>query len=686
MIYLRPLQVLCYSCFLVVIPGGVFAESCKVSQTEKKNGYIVFDQTKLSEQGKARLVNHAVSVMSAIMSTVKLVKPRCILPTYVPSYYLYNGANLVDGVANLASLVTHKEESRQELVAYVGEGDTASNQIAAFDQAYAQQMKAYQAAKRRERILKATGMARKGAVAVAGVEWVITKRPDQSLQFICFNSPEAATAAKTAIDKAAEAKATVAVAAKATAAAAVKAAVKADAALINSHSQAIMAAEVEAVWAVAVAAKAAAAVAAAETAAAAAKVALTEAVYDYDNDTKITKHFALGRNISGTVINSIAKAITKGAMEQTPKNRMILYGAQEILAMAISKDTNNVSRCMKQRADEFKTIASALRQRLGSPNTTGGGDGTPPTGEVNLPATSPPNSEEFSRRDFAGCMVQTKSVILSDPQCTCAQNNSCYQIPKLSLSTAQAKGIPTHLPSSLLSNLRNSRDFLNKAFSGNSSGANLAAIGSGQGAAKLDRQIAAIKKQINRMLKKQGKRPINFDAKSRRLANNIRQAVGQALSKSGIKSIGQFNKAVGQALSKSGIKSIGQFNKAVGQALLKDQKFIPKAKLTESIANTSTPKLGPSKSSHGNDRNGANFDFLNDGEKTSESASIDSTDTADGDTYHVAKDSDILNSTQDIFEALSYRYMKSGYPRLLNAVKKKGPTPAGKAARGPEKH
>ena len=367
------------------------------------------------------------------------------------------------------------------------------------------------------------------------------------------------------------------------------------------------------------------------------------------------------------MINSIAKAITKGAMEKTPKNRMILYGAQEILAMATSKDTNNVSKCMKQRADEFKTIASALRQRLGSPNTTGGGDGAPPAVAVNLSTTPSSASEEFSRRDFAGCMVQSGLAILNDPQCACAKNNSCYQIPKLSLPTTKTTGVPTHLPPSLLSDLRKSQDFLNKAFSGNSSGANLTAIGSGQGAAKLDRQIAAIKKQINRSLKKQGKRPINFDAKSRRLANNTRRAVSRALSK-------------------AGIKSIDQFNQAVGKALVKEQNLAPQINLAKPIADASTPELSPGKSSHGNDHNGANFDFLNDGEETSESTNPEPTDTADGDTYHVAKDSDILNSTQDIFEVLSYRYMKSGYPRLLNVVKEKGPAPAGKAARGLEQH
>ena len=657
MIYLRPLWVWCLSCFLAVTPGGAFAESCKVSQTEKKDGYIVFDQTKLSTQGKARLVNHALSVVSAIMSTVKMARPRCILPTYVPSYYLYNGANLVDGVANLASLVKHQKESRQELVAYVGEGDQVSSQIAAFDQAHAQQMKAYQAAKRRERILKATGMARKGGVVAAGVEWVIAAMPNQPLKFICFNSPEAAAAAKTAGEKAAAA------------GKAIRTAEKAEKAFMAGAGEGVIGEKLQALHDNANAAAVARETAKNEMDAAnsVAARAAQEELNVYDNDTKITKHFALGRNISGAVINSIAKAVTKGDMEVTPTNRMILYGAQEILAMATSKDTNNVSKCMKQRADEFKAIASALRQRLGSPNTTGGGGAPPPAVEVNLSTTSPSGSEEFSRRDFAGCMVQAGSAIRSDPQCTCVQNNNCYEIPKLSFPTVQTRGTPTptHLPPSLLSNLRNSRGFLNKAFSGNSSGANLAAVRSGQGAAKLDRQITAIKKQINRTRKKQGKRPINFDAKSRRLANNIRQAVGKALSN-------------------AGIKSIGQFNKAVGTALLKDQNFVPKAKLTEPIANTSTPKLGPSKSSYGSDRNGANFDFLDDGEKTSEFASIDPTDPID--TYHAAKDSDILNSTQDIFEVLSYRYMKSGYPRLLDVVKKKGPTPAGKAASGLGKH
>ena len=207
-------------------------------------------------------------------------------------------------------------------------------------------------------------------------------------------------------------------------------------------------------------------------------------------------------------------------------------------------------------------------------------------------------------------------------------------------------------PQILLQNNNQGRDFLNGVFSDNTSKANLGAKGLGQGAARFDRQVKGIQKKINDNLKKQGKRPINFKAQRGRIADNIQRAVGNALNK-------------------AGIKSIGQFNQAIGDALVKNPNPSPSVEKTAPVVAGKAKRLNPTTNSKDS------FDFLeDDGEYKIED--MDNKATEKEEDSYFAQEEDIQSSGQNIFQILTYRYMKSAYPSLLRKVKK-GPSPSGKA-------
>ena len=591
----------------ILMAQAASADDCKTSGIQGKEGYIAFDQTNLSKKGKARLINHAISVTTAIASTYKMVKSAAV-GCKAPSYFLYNGANVMDGVANIKNLVKQTKESEQILQSFVGEGSNIQAQIDVFDRAYEQQMAAYRGAKTRERILKTTRMLRKSAVVSAGVESAIMMGPLAvgAGLFICSPNPETSLKVKEAVKTAREA-------GNEAAKKAAKDNLRTDLKRIAKES-----AKEEKKW----------------------------------------QQLAMGQNISGMVANAILKAIGKEHVgEITPLSRLTYYGVQEALAMAMAADMNETSNCMKQRAHEFKSMGSVLKQRLGKTTVGPGDDDDDGNGTkvVTIKEVLPP-TEEFNPGDFAGCMARSASGLVHDSQCSCRQNNSCYEIPRFvspqSPNNPDRSDAFSSFPPNIASNNNQGRDFLNGVFSDNISKANLGAKGLGQGAARLDRQVKGIQKKINDNLKKQGKRPINFKAQRGRIADNIQRAVGNALNK-------------------AGIKSIGQFNQAIGDALVKNPNPSPSVEKTAPVVAGKAKRLNPTTNSKDS------FDFLeDDGEYKIED--MDNNATEKEEDSYFAQEADIQSSGQNIFQILTYRYMKSAYPSLLKKVKK-GPSPSGKA-------
>ena len=584
----------------ILMAQAASADDCKTSGIQGKEGYIAFDQTNLSKKGKTRLINHAISVTTAIASTYKMAKSAAA-GCKAPSYFLYNGANVVDGVANIKNLVKQTKESEQILQSFVGEGSNIQAQIDVFDRAYEQQMSAYRGAKTRERILKTTRMLRKSAVVSAGVEWAIMMNPltagTAAKLFICSPDPVTSDDVTEAVDKP------------------------------NQTPEGL-------------------------------KTDLKKIIEDSAEKEKKWQQFAMGQNISGMVANAILKAKAKEHVgEITPLSRIIYYGVQEALAMAMAADMNETSNCMKQRADEFKSMGSALKQRLGKTTVGPGDDDDDGNGTrvVTIEEVLPP-TEEFNPGDFAGCMARSASGLVHDSRCSCRQNNSCYEIPRFvsprSPNNPDRSDVFSRFPPNIASTNNQGRSFLNGAFSDNTSKANLGAKGLGQGAARFDRQVKGIQKKINDNLKKQGKRPINFKAQRGRIADNIQRAVGNALNK-------------------AGIKSIGQFNQAIGDALVKNPNPSPSVEKTAPVVAGKAKRLNPTTNSKDS------FDFLeDDGEYKIED--MDNKATEKEEDSYFAQEEDIQSSGQNIFQILTYRYMKSAYPSLLRKVKK-GPSPSRKA-------
>ncbi|MCY4644605.1 MAG: hypothetical protein OXB88_08295 [Bacteriovoracales bacterium] len=594
------------------------ASECKRSQTKKKDGYIVFDQTALSKEGKERLINHVISVSSSIMSTVKMVKYKC----KAPSFYLYNGANVVDGLANIGSLIRQKDESKQVLEAFVGEGSDINAQIVVFDRAHDLQMKAYDAAKRREDILKSTSMVRKGAVVAAGIE-AITMKISPNPGLLCMS----AEGKKALIE------------------------------LKKGLSESALAPIQEQTW---------------------------KDVLGSDKGKKILKgdstlwkkdkkglSMALGRNLETSLVKVLMAMARKGLKgEVTPTSRLIFYGAEEIFAMAVSNDMKKVSNCMKERAEEYKAMGLALRNRLG---TTAPGSDDENTDTTTLPTfndDTETNHFDITRNDFAGCLNAKTGQLADDPQCSCTKTNSCYKIPDLNFNQnpLENRNDKINLPSGLASTIGKSRDFLNGVFGGNFSKAKLASGSLGQGAGRLNRQIKALKKKINDDRRKKGQKPIDFDKESQKLAQKMRRSVGKALSDAGIGSIGQFNEALARDLLQDDLGGAGDNG------------------LQEPTWSGGGPLFGG-----GRGTASSSFEDLEEGygDLLSDQASEDKGQNGQGDLglegqeYYADGGHDIHQGKgEDIFKIITLRYQESGYPTLLKKKKttKEGPSPAGKAA------
>ena len=621
-----PAAILSLILSLTFLCGGVAtADECLSSQVVQEDGRTVISQTKLARKQKLRLVDHALSVTTAVRSGIKMTKPRCKNLPITPSFYLYNGANIVDGVGTVASVTGHKKESRKILKASSEDG-SLDKQISVFQRAYEEQLKASQSADKRARILKVTGIARKTAALSAGVEFVLTKIPPPfpQLTFTCSPTPS-----------------------------------------FNSGQGSESGAQ-----------------------------GLLNSALDYaESDVR--------RTISGAVVKLVAK---EKSGEKEPLNRLIYYGTQEIFAKDMARDMKEVSRCMKRRADEYKGMAESLLQRGGGMD----GRGNVNTGQVNSPLAlhfgqQGDGSDDFNRGDFGGCLVRKNGAFVSDPHCNCARRNSCYQIPNLNSGLAKIAqrdralrgSQATSLPPGLFSTLGHSKNFINDILSGRTQKAKLASDKMGQGASALDRNLKAVQNKINRLRRKEGKGPIDFNARSRRLAEKMRKTVGDILDRKGIKTIGQFNRAAGIAPPPSrNLSSLGGGG-SEGAGESAEEKSQNSPDTLEAVAGGAGEKGG-----FNNDPEGGigGSDFFDDegaggfppasfedhqlgdndgwpvGPPGQESPDSDK-DKADGQKGRFGKGRGIASSLSNIFEKITERYQKSAYPVLLNKKEKRPPAP-----------
>ena len=155
--------------------------------------------------------------------------------------------------------------------------------------------------------------------------------------------------------------------------------------------------------------------------------------------------------------------------------------------------------------------------------------------------------------------------------------------------------------------------------------------------------MAALKKKIHEQRKKEGKKPIDFNGESSRLARSLQRSMGRALENAGIKSIGQFNDLMGKAL---------------GYDEEKEQ---------EGDVATESAVLGGGEIGGGAARafeeKSDSFNFLEglngEGEEGGDLGGEEGRYTTSG-------DEDIHSSQENIFKLITFRYQESAYPVLLD--------------------
>lgn len=351
--------------------------------------------------------------------------------------------------------------------------------------------------------------------------------------------------------------------------------------------------------------------------------------------------------VAQIVLRAVFEETFGVSMEYTPTGRAIWYGTQKLIAMALSKDVGDAAQCLDQRAKQYRSRAEQLKLSYGTDGSGEGDAGNPGTEIIDLNGAGG-IIEPLTAGDLQGCMVRSSGEFRLDGNCSCRSSSSCFQMPAPNTNAlnraAAANGIA--LPPSLTTGARAANDFTNSIFSGGiGAGGTLAGSnGIQQSAFKLKSFKKKGEAAINQLRAKKGEDAINLDAESKKLYNKIHSKARSALAKAGfLNPDGSLNakkvlesedpKLAKEALEKSGVAAI-DFNKKGG----------------------------------GNQQNtasGDSFDFLNNLD-----AQDNSKDTFT-DPQENLKDLDISivdnlgGKDEDIFNIISARYIRSGYPRLL---------------------
>lgn len=374
--------------------------------------------------------------------------------------------------------------------------------------------------------------------------------------------------------------------------------------------------------------------------------------------------------IAQMILQSVLEEVFGLGMEVTPMGRSIWYTTQKLIAMALSGGVKKEANCLKTRAEEYRQKANDLRTRMSGNgmNIAGGGSGTSNNGfDAGDFAGGGPNApgpgggfveiDPFDLGDFKGCMVQTDGSFKYDSDCSCKSANGCYKPPALSgKKITEAFGnVGLTLPSAVST----STDAANRIISSTANGtigsgeARLAAQTLANNAFKVGEFRKKAEKFANKQIKKNGGDPKDIEAEAKKLHKRIHNRATRALAKAGlINPDGTLN------FSKAGIST----------AKAKEEKS-NFTKLEGSTAGTTS--LGSKRNRGGSNNN--SFNFMDDSKTTDKNSNFDLSDN-NVDALKEMKIDDVKNlrgSTENIFNIISARYMRSGYPRLFNKKAKK---------------
>jgi hypothetical protein len=182
---------------------------------------------------------------------------------------------------------------------------------------------------------------------------------------------------------------------------------------------------------------------------------------------------------------------------------------------------------------------------------------------------------------------------------------------------------------------------------------NASALGGKLGA--ITKLKKSIQTKINNDLKKRGKPTIDFDKNGKNLWANLKSKTADILKSK--------NMSPGTFLAGTGLSPISDAGAAVAKMPTENKKAMPSGA-------TALP------SSAGAKEKGLDFDFKE--TPAAQAAAVASGDSVHNEKFDIGTNDISTNSSESIFQLISNRYLKSGYPKLLDEIPAAVPVPAKK--------
>lgn len=329
-------------------------------------------------------------------------------------------------------------------------------------------------------------------------------------------------------------------------------------------------------------------------------------------------------------VNSKALGETIDSMLFTPGHRMIMWGtAWGLTRMAIVATEEQIAKT----EDHIAAIDQTLKDMR------------------TLQAGIKASNVTVQQLSMAGLQAVQSVPLSNDPAFTtgCLTGSSNTNCPSLSNQIANMPGF-SGLPSSFqtitsqIANLGNGLSGTNSI----SSGTMTAAGNIGNQGRAIGNIVDKLKTQLNDSLTKSGKPAINFAAEEKKFLDKLNAKTADALKSKGM--------TAGSFLASAGLSPFSNANAAVATH--------PKANPTKAAAGgVPVAAAAASAKEKGFELN------LNDAQNA-QAALADASGGAKAkeEKYDMNLDDINMNKSESIFKLISNRYMKSGYPRLLDEI------------------
>lgn len=327
--------------------------------------------------------------------------------------------------------------------------------------------------------------------------------------------------------------------------------------------------------------------------------------------------------------------------------RSALFGIFAGLAWTAFADLRKAKSALDERAKKIDAVADQLKN-LENPafeNLNGGGPSGGPRGNPGLAGPGGRDTDVPSGGEgpTGPCMSGSYPNMSYDSSCSCLQTNSCTQVP----TASNNQGFNQQLPAGFGTAVGNFSSGVNDYMKGKSSGLDMANGAFGQNAAA---NLKRIKEQVlakaNDNLKKNNKQPVDLDKLGKELQDQVVKSMEDAMKRLPANQLAALEQGFG-----------------TGTGSIDSKKETPEA-IKEVLASVELPAADGK--SDGADFSGIEMDGA----------------LAQEDNNLIAQQGEILNqfitNESDIsdkpgaslFQIISVRYVKSGYPRLLKKESK----------------